>query len=360
MIYFMLLSLPLLVAPLRTLPHTKRPYQCFVVLYFIALLLLTGLRWNMGTDWDSYHQYFTDQDNYHFFEVGYVVFTAAVKSVTNNYSIFLLIDASLALIPIWYVLHKQTGCAALSLAIFFSYYFTIHYIGSNRRIISIGLCFLALHALTKKKSFAFLALCGVSFCFHRSSLIFLRAWPIYTMKPRNWVYTALIVVAILIEIANPLANAVSLLGGSTEIVLVNKVLGYSDNNFLDENVNYGVQNLISIAKRSIFLGLVLWAYSKQREDKKKEYGGLLNLYLFSFVLYIMFTGTVEIFKSLTIYFSIVEVVLIPVALLSIKKHIRPLAYALFACFLFAQQYSALKSYWDLYIPYRSVLSENTP
>ncbi len=72
----------------------------------------------------------------------------------------------------------------------------------------------------------------------------------------------------------------------------------------------------------------------------------------------MFTGTVELLKSLTLYFSIVELLLLPKVLFCIDKKFRPIAYFLFVCVLFGQQYSALHSFWDLYVPYKSVLWES--
>jgi EpsG family len=358
MIYFVLLWIPLLMGPCRSLPNGKMLYRYFVVCFFIVLILFSGLRWSTGTDWVAYRQYFQDQNNsFLAFEVGYVWLTGAVKEFTNSYTVFLLVDSVLALAPIWYVLQVENEGDPVSLAVFFSYYYTINYLGSNRRIISIGLCFLALLALKKGQRWFFIALCLISFCFHRSSLIFLLAWPIYHLKPSKKMYLLLLLIAVAFLILNPFQYLLAHWGGATGIVMIDKVVGYSDNNALDPNINYGLQNTISIIKRLVFLVLIWWGWSKQSYEKKDEYAGFLNMYVFSFAFYLMFTGTVELLKSLTLYFSIVELLLLPLALFCIEKKFRPIAYFLFICVLFGQQYSALHSFWDLYVPYKSIVWE---
>jgi len=356
MIYFILLGFPLLVGPCRSLPNGKMLYRFFIFCFFIILVLFSGLRWNTGTDWMPYRQYFQDQNNsFLSFEVGYVWLTSAVKTFTNSYTVFLLIDSIFALIPVWYVLQTENDGDPISLAVFFSYYYTINYLGSNRRIISIGLCLLALLAIIKNKPLLFTSLCLASFLFHRSSLIFLIAWPIYHLKASKKLYGLLLLIAVALLILNPFQYLVTHWQGATGIVLIDKVVGYSDNNAIDPNINYGLQNAISIVKRSLFLALIWWGWTKQTGEEKIKYEGLLNIYVFSFTFYLIFTGTVELFKSLTVYFSIVELLLLPRALFCVDKKFRPLAYCLFICVLFGQQYSALHSFWDLYVPYRSVL-----
>ena len=358
MIYFVLLWIPLLMGPFRSLPNGKMLYRYFVVCYFIALILFSGLRWNTGTDWEAYRQYFHDQNNTFLFEAGYVWMTSAIRAFTNSYTAFLLVDSVLALLPIWYVLLVENEGDPISLAIFFSYYYTINYLGSNRRIISIGLCFLALLALKKGNRYVFFTLCLVSFLFHRSSLVFMLAWPLYRLRASKKLYFLLLLIAGVFLALNPFQYLLTHWGGPTNIIMIDKVIGYSDNHSLDPNINYGLQNTISIVKRSIFLILIWWGWSKQSGEERAEYEGFLNLYVFSFAFYLMFTGTVELLKSLTLYFSIVELLLLPKVLFCIDKKFRPIAYFLFVCVLFGQQYSALHSFWDLYVPYKSVLWES--
>jgi hypothetical protein len=355
--YFLLLLIPLLLGAVYLNPEYRALYRVLIGTYFLLLIAFSGLRWTTGTDWENYIEYFNTQDNYRYFEQGYVLVTGLVKLFTNSYTAFLIIDAALALIPVWYVLKRHDDCHPLSVALFFSYYFTLNYLGSNRRIISIGICLLALLFLKRKKLIPFVLLCILAFFFHRSALIFLFAWPVYHAKPAGRKYVLLIFAAIVIQVANPLSHIESLLGSThSDLVLIERVLDYSENDSLNPNINYGLQDTLAIVKRCVFLIVIYWGWSKQSEAVKKAYSGYLNLYVFSVFLYLLFTGSGEIFKTVTIYFGIVEILLLPIALLSFKQY-RPVVYCLLFAILFAQQYSALNSYWDLYMPYRSVLAD---
>jgi hypothetical protein len=334
----------------------RNVYTNFSIFYFVILILFSGLRWQTGTDWDPYIEYFTTQDNYRFFELGYVLLTALIKTFTDSYTVFLLIDAALALIPVWWVMKKENGCNPLSLAIFVPYYYTVNYLGSNRRIIAMGLCMLALIPLQNRKLKHFIILCMLAFCFHRSASVFLLAWPIFHGRPGKKGYAILAACIISMAIWNPIVHLLPMIPGNSGIVIVQRLLTYSSNNNINPTTNYALQDSLSLAKRGAFLLLIAFGLSKVTGSEKSKYTGYINLYLASLFLYVLFTGTVEIFKVITLYFSIVEIFLIPRAISTVSKGLRPILYAVFILFLIAQQYSALVPYWDLYVPYRSVLT----
>ena len=70
-----------------------------IYLYFLLFfLILGGIRWNTGTDWDPYYLYFETNDNWRNFEFsgfefenGYVLLNYLVKCISDSYSFFLLI-----------------------------------------------------------------------------------------------------------------------------------------------------------------------------------------------------------------------------------------------------------------------------
>jgi hypothetical protein len=291
----------------------------------------------------------------HGFEVGYVFLATTIKRLTDSYTVFLVIDAALALLPVWWVLRKENGCNPLSLAIFVSYYYTVNYLGSNRRIIAIGLCLLALIPLQNRKLNKFIVLCIVAFCFHRSSIIFFLAWPIFHGKLGKKSYAILAISIVFMIVWNPIVHILPMLPSNSSIVILHKLLFYSNNHGENPNINYALQNSLSLAKRGAFLLMILFGLSRIQDSEKAKYVGYINLYIFSLFLYVLFTGTVEIFKMVTIYFSIVEIFLVPRAISTISKDLRPIFYVMFILFIIAQQYSTLSAYWDLYVPYRSVL-----
>ena len=59
-------------------------FTCFALLVF-----QDGFRWETGTDWDPYHNFFEDltisiQPEDSDFDIGYVIFTYIIRSISDN------------------------------------------------------------------------------------------------------------------------------------------------------------------------------------------------------------------------------------------------------------------------------------
>lgn len=70
-------------------------FTCFALLVF-----QDGFRWETGTDWDPYHNFFeeltiSEQPEDSEFDIGYVWFTYFIRTLTDNYTVFLTIYAIL-------------------------------------------------------------------------------------------------------------------------------------------------------------------------------------------------------------------------------------------------------------------------
>lgn len=357
--YFILLLLPITFAPLYKVRASQIIYSVVTVYYFVLLIFFAGLRWQTGTDWHSYFDHFSSGEFEGYVEVGYAILVSIIRPISSKYTIFLLIDSAVALIPVWWFLRTENRCHPLSLSIFFSGYFTGNYLGSNRRIIAMGLCLLALIPLSKRKLIPFICLTFLAFCFHLSAIAFLFAWPIFHFRHqlKSWHYFVLIAASLLLQVVNPFQILANIAGTIPHLVLLQKLLWYSGNVALVPGRNYLVQNATSIGKRLIIISLLLHCRSRVPKSKCKHYLGYLNLYIFASMIYIIASGNAEIFKIVSFYFSIIEIVLIPAALASMGIAFRPIIYLFFIGYMVVQQYAELIPYWDLYVPYQSVLNK---
>lgn len=107
------------------------------------LLLFIGLRWETGTDWLSYKELFDSLElhwsfliNVYHFDIGYVLFNAAVKLFTENYTLFLLINSFLTIYVLYRLLIKISPYPNLSLLVFYSTFMIAQFMGSNRRMMA--------------------------------------------------------------------------------------------------------------------------------------------------------------------------------------------------------------------------------
>ncbi|WP_312906116.1 EpsG family protein [Sphingobacterium multivorum] len=367
-IYIFLYILIFITALLESI-HEFRKYRnlMFSLMMFI-LFLFTGLRWETGTDWDTYKALFDDLElnwtfllNVYSFDLGYVLLNALVRIFSQDYTVFLLIDSFLAVYIIYYFLKKNSFSPCLSLFVFYNAYFVAQFMGSNRRIIAMGaLLFMFNYAYEKNKGrFAIFQLIG--FLFHRSSIIGLVSWFI-PRKIFSW-NKVLIILGISLVIGMPQLpfKIFEILGRSLSFLnnqFVDKMQYYTDNNeaMVSDNINPIVQTLLSVIKRSIFLAFyfVILKNTKVKLNSLTQY--FFNLYIIGFAFYIALNGS-PVFQMLSTYFTFIEICLI--------GRIFPLAdnqtkYIFFA-FLFLyglfQLVSAVSWYPELYLPYKSIFTK---
>mgnify|MGYP002516214729 CR=1 FL=1 len=72
----------------------------FAFICFTLLVFQDGFRWETGTDWDPYHNFFEEltisiQPDDSEFDIGYILFSYIIRIITDNYTVFLTVFAVL-------------------------------------------------------------------------------------------------------------------------------------------------------------------------------------------------------------------------------------------------------------------------
>ncbi len=329
----------------------------FVYWSFCGLLiLLAGLRWETGTDWLPYSTDFVQPGVRGDFEIGYVLLVRFVSYFTTNYTIFLLFTALVSTTLIFYVCWKISEQDIVrmfaTVLVFYGYYFLGSWLGAERRQYSIALCFFSLIWIKRRQPLLFLSTVGLAGLFHVSSLIFLPAYWIYRMKRKHAIRCVLFIVAaglgIMVVGSERLVETL-LKPFSLGFVSV-KILAYLVGS-ARERPPAAIDVLFGLAKRLVIL-LVFWIVWRKR--RTEDIDGFLKLYVVSVVLYIVSTLTVSMFSVMTIYYSITEVLLIPMTLMSFRLSRSTLTVVMLV-YALIQASSILRPYWPLYVPYYSVI-----
>ena len=160
----------------------------YILLFFFAFIiifwLISWIRWETGTDWETYCPFF--QENYslsefmdpsHYtMEDGYRFYNYIIKQLSSSYTFLLLITSSLifAVKESFFVKYSPLplisllACYALSRGDIFY----------TRQTISCHICFLASTALLSNKKLLFLLLIVLASTFHSAALSFLIMYPI--------------------------------------------------------------------------------------------------------------------------------------------------------------------------------------
>ena len=71
--------------------NKQRSLPLFLFL-FVLFVLHDGLRWDTGTDWDNYYNYFQHclYNRWEHFEVGYCILSELIREITDSYTVFCL------------------------------------------------------------------------------------------------------------------------------------------------------------------------------------------------------------------------------------------------------------------------------
>lgn len=335
----------------------------------LAIILHIGLRWETGTDWLPYLRVFYTSDNSSDYDSvvfgidqGYIILNQAIYALSNDYSVFLIADALIALIPIYIFIEKSTKFPVMGVYLFYTSYAITHFMGSNRRMIAIGfVCLgflhLAGHDRLRTRWYRWALPFSVAMLVHRTSLAALpgllvsrKAWP-------TWAVVGGLLAALLLGMGGIPFAALELLARSlanfTGITVVEKLIFYTSGDAqLDGDIDVVRQAVLGVAKRSTVLTILILF---MRYGRPSDYAQrLFNIYIIGCAVYFLMIGA-PIFQIISTYYSIVEIVLIPIVLYQLPNFKMPYALYLIILPLFLLL-SSLSPYIDLYVPYRSIFS----
>lgn len=330
-------------------------------LIFISILLLTlqlGMRWEMATDWEPYLELF-DENNYidivknTQYEIGFNLLTVAGKFILGDYTLFLILQASLFFVVCIYFYRIYTK--NLFIALLWFYTSTIGVWGANRQFIAVIFVLLSIVFLLKNKKFGYFAMMICAFFFHSSSIIAL----VYYFLRRRFtllIIVSFLLVALIIGKSNLPLQIFGFFGSVTEITKSKADL-YIAHSEVDFTSGY---TIIGLLKRSLFLLLFLVTRDKLSRIIP-QYQFFLNGYIFSLGLYFMFAESLPVLISRgSFYFNILEPLLLSSQILLLNKKdkilntIVVITIGVISYFLFLQ---SIALYPQAYLPYKSFFNK---
>ncbi len=336
-------------------------FLCFA--FPFILILFSGLRWECGTDWNSYKEVFdlvidgAKKIDSHF-DKGYVILNRVAAIFSDSYTSFLLLDSFVA-VGLVVIGLKRVRCINIIIAlhIFFTNYFCGIYMGSNRRIIAIGLCLNALISFTEKKYWSYLLFQILAFFFHRTSLIFVL---ILFIPKSSFSYKKIylfIFLAIIIGFFKPFVQFIKItcqigqnLTGQSIFAVGSYYITYQI-----ENKSF-VSFLFAVLKRVIFILIFLHYIKKYDLFCDRIFVFFFNVYLFALVFYFLMNGA-AVFLNLTTYFTFSEIIIWGYVFSNIKANDKKSIIFLLLFFGIFQMYNNFTNYTEVYLPYKSIISK---
>lgn len=361
-IYLFILFL-LLIFGIADVNHSLRSDQkqiCYLGL--IGLFWFLGIiRWETGTDWDSYYNFFNNSNTLEefenrAFEPFYTYIAYAVKTITDEYWVFLLVCTLLIYILVPPTIYKYSPLPFVSLLLYFllrkaDIFFT-------RESIALAFCLFSIKFIEKRKLIPFIISVLIGMQFHKSVIVFIPAYFIYTLRLNTKQIFIIVGVFFIISLAaiNVLKDYLLSISYFLGDVFEDKAEAYIDRG--DETFGYGVSLQRSLIQGVINNGffLILFAYTLKKKNTP-FIKGMFNIYAFSIIIFFVTLPLNLTLARVYNSYNLVSILLIGHAFSCFGKKNVSFYYLLFffyICVRFSMQ-TFFGGYSYCFVPFKSIL-----
>ena len=339
--------------------------KSLIVLISIILIFISSIRWETGTDWFSYINFFYYNNDLESFlqgnfEIGYAYLNYFVKNyISDNYNLLLAIIAIIVigLKTRFILIYATLPCIAFLL----NFSTTIGDLFSVRQSIALAITIFSVDFIISKNFWKFLLSVIFAASFHITALVFIPAYYIFHLKIKKEYWCLGFMICLIIVLT----------GIPSKIFLDGMSIVFGDGYLLEKSTIYlagdaGVNNNVS-SQTVIVLGLVrrfffapFLLYFKERfQYVNSHYEGFLNLTLIGYLLFLVFSDIASVVAArLSLYYFTYEIILISMLVLLGKNIFSKIYIFLFLVVFSAfKYYYALYAYLELYIPFISIFDK---
>ena len=360
MIYIIIFLILAGISALDLVATPKIVRDSAIVITFVGLVVVAGIRWEIGPDWESYHSYFTDYEKYrdgvyiNLLEPGYAWLNGFIKAIADNYTVFLFFIAIVTIGIKYSVIIGHPKIALIS--IFFYYCYYLADIASVRQFTAVSITLLSTVFIIKRRPF-FFALCVVlAVSIHISSIAFLGAYWIYHKKLSNKTLVTILILSFAMGFLNVpgiiLNRVINLLGPAS--IYADKLLKYNESGIESSTGNPYISFLLGSLKRATIFPFLFYYRNRINVKDADKYRGYLNLLVVGNVLYFLFIISFPVITRLSVSYLYFEIFLLGFALISIKdQKLKFVIFVLLVLFGAFRLYSFMAPYLDLYLPYNT-------
>ena len=324
-----------------------------------VIFLLSTLRWENGTDWEPYYDYFhlvginLDAS---YMEPGFT-WLCYLDYNYLNYTLHLGILAFLSIVPVAIRIRQYSAFPLFALLIWFS--ITFAHMFPVRQTVAVSLFVFSWKYIQERRLIPFICTMAIAATFHVTVLV---AVPIYFLWNRYIpakVYTLVIAGVFVVSIVSSqvFANLLSSLGGIGGEFIEEKLNNYMDNSEEAFGSAYSpLQVLIrGCINRSVYFFIPLMLLNAKRKENSVM-NAVFNMYFYSFVLFLVTTPISIALARLTKYTDMSQIFLLPFILTLKMKRKNALLIMVIILLYFAIRFrGVIFTYESAYIPYNFVL-----
>ncbi|MFV5698713.1 EpsG family protein [Flavobacterium sp. ZT3R17] len=320
------------------------------------LFSLSFLRWETGTDWDAYLDFFNGSTEWFTigeFEWGYSRINEFVKIFFNNYTFLLFVLAVILFSFQSKAILNFSPYPITSLLILWSTtYANVFFV---RQTVATAILFFSIKYIQEKKFWFFLSMIGLAMLFHRTSIVFIFAWWIYKLKLRPLTLVLYVVASFCLSVVlGKIFESLGEVAGGIVQQKIDYYLSDSENTFggktpVAEIIMKGFAN-------KIFIFAIVTSMLKKITKNEPEFQGYFNLYWAGVVLYFSTVSLSIVLVRLSLVYDMVLIIIIPLVLKYTENtYGRFLLYIMFVFYLLARFYTVLTgNYIELFVPFKTI------
>jgi len=362
-IYIALYILLAAFALLDLLKGSERIKPAAFWLLVFLLIFISAIRWNVGTDWYSYTEFFRNIQNYverpetNMMERGFTYLNYWVAILNGNYTILLTVMAIGMIGLKAKVFYEHRSIMMICLFLYFCYYMAD--IFGVRQYLAISITLFAVRYIETKRFIPFLICILLASSIHITAIIFIFAYWLYHIKFSPILLYTLLFMALLLGFMD--------IGGIAVTVVMNMV--GIDSRVGEKLMQYGADGAeiatgnpyiafaIGVIKRAVFLPLFISCRRYIPEINRTRYTGYLNLLVVGNVIYLLFMLSLPVIARLSTGFLLFEIFILGYLVIAVRdKWLRLLAFMLLLLFGAFRLYNLLSVYWDLYVPFETIFA----
>lgn len=167
---------------------------------FLPLFLVSGLRYKIGVDYNSYAWIFksiTQLDQKTHVEIGYEWLNRLVGFFTVDYQFLFLLTTGIFLFFMAKGIRQQSANIPLSVFLFITLGYFFYSMNSIRHFIALSIYFFAIKYMKRQEFWKFLACILIAATFHKIALI---AIPLYFVLTRKFKFSYYAIIALLLVV----------------------------------------------------------------------------------------------------------------------------------------------------------------
>lgn len=325
------------------------------VIFCFILFILSIIRWETGSDWDNYYEFFvhaTDWGDFREFEPLYATLNTFAYELTESYTFLLLILAIILF-----------SLQSLSISRYSPYPLTSLFclVGIScgniffvRQTVAVAILFYSVKYIQEKKFLPFILFITIATLLHRSSFIFIIAWFVYYRTFS--IKFMLLTISASLFLSTSIAVIMQTLGSTIGGVISSKISQYmSEGDAVSTGQSYFVLVLKGVANKFFIFASIIYLKYKIED---KDFNGYSNLFYIGTLIYFATMGISIVLVRFSFPYDIFQIIIIPY----IFKHIkifgnRIIIWSILSLYLSARLYMFITAYYDLYVPYKTIITE---